>query len=243
MALVEQHIELAAILVELDELAWGRSVPRCPGWTVSDVVLHLAQTDEMATASATGKRAELYSVIRSQGTVDDGAAVAVAQQRGPPPTEVFARWRVASSTQYDALARADPRERLPWVTNTLTPATLATTRLAEAWIHTGDIAEALGISTRVASGLRHIAWLAWRTLPYAFGRDGRTLSGPVAASLTAPDGSVWRFGDFTAAATTVTGLAEDWCLVAARRLDSASARLRAEGPDAATVLSLVRTYA
>jgi hypothetical protein len=72
-------------------------------------------------------------------------------------------------------------------------------------------------------------------LPYAFSRADQTLSGPVAAILIAPEGEEWRFADIASAATTVTGPAEDWCLVAARRMDPATARLRAEGPDAAAV--------
>jgi hypothetical protein len=46
-ALADQHAELDALLGGLDERGWQRDVPDCPGWTVGDVVLHLAQTDEL----------------------------------------------------------------------------------------------------------------------------------------------------------------------------------------------------
>ena len=62
-------------------------------------------------------------------------------------------------------------------------------------------------------------------------------------TLTAPDGGVWEFGTVDEAATVVTGPALDFCLVAARRLDPDAANLRADGPDAAGVLALLRTYA
>ena len=85
--------------------------------------------------------------------------------------------------------------------------------------------------------------LAWRTLPYAFARDGKELTGPVAVEVTAPDGGTWAFGDPVRAATSVHGLATDFCEVAARRLDPAESTLTATGPDANDVLRLVRTYA
>lgn len=51
--LAAQHDELDTLLSGLDDAGWTRPT-RCPGWTVADVVLHLAQTDELAVASAEG---------------------------------------------------------------------------------------------------------------------------------------------------------------------------------------------
>ena len=79
-------------------------------------------------------------------------------------------------------APADPHARVTWVAGELSARTLATTRLAETWIHTGDVAPAFGSSSPTVR-LWHIARLAWRTLPYAFARPGAT--GPVAFELRA----------------------------------------------------------
>ncbi len=65
-------------------------------------------------------------------------------------------------------------ERVTWVSGQLSLHTLTATRLSEAWIHTGDIASALGVDLAPTDRLRHIARLAWRTLPYAFDRAGRS---------------------------------------------------------------------
>ena len=47
-ALRAQQAELAGLVADLDET--GLSQPsRCTGWTVADVLLHMAQTDEMAS--------------------------------------------------------------------------------------------------------------------------------------------------------------------------------------------------
>ena len=185
-ALEDQHAELAALLDGLDDADWERPT-RCEGWTVADVVLHLAQTDELAHASAKGEYAEGLDVlaggVERHGNVDDGAAAIVAHERGVPIAALLERWRSGAAALRDTLAASDPHRRVAWVSGQLSTQTLATTRLAECWIHTGDVAEALGAVQEATDRLEHIARLAWRTLPYTFARDGRELAGPVAFDL------------------------------------------------------------
>ena len=170
-ALEAQHSELAALLDDLDDEAWERST-RCEGWTVADVVLHLAQTDELALASAKDQFAAGLDVLAGgldgQGNVDDGAAAIVARERGMPHAALLERWSTGAAALRDALAASDPHRRVGWVSGQLSTQTLATTRLAECWIHTGDVAEALDVVQEPTDRLEHIARLAWRTLPYAF---------------------------------------------------------------------------
>ena len=116
--------------------------------------------------------------------------------------------------------------------------------VAVTWIHTGAVAGGLGRDvTSSAARLQPIARLAWRTLPYAFSSAGKVMAGPVALQLTAPDGAVWEFASDEPAATTVSGPALDFCLVAARRVPASETALVATGPDGAAVLDLVRTFA
>ena len=246
--LARQHEELDGLVADLDEAGWARP-SGCPDWTIADVLLHLAQTDEMATASAERRFAEAAAAFAgraaaSEGApVDDLAGLAVAAERGRPGREVYERWRAASDAQANALARCQPGDRVPWLAGDLSALTLATTRLSESWIHTGDIATAAGREMIPDERLRPIARLAWRTLPYAFARSGRALSGPVAVDLTAPDGSAWTFTPDEPASTTVSGPALDFCRVAARRAHPAETALTASGPDGDAVLELVRTFA
>lgn len=247
-ALAAQHEELDDLLDGLDEPDWGRPVPACPGWTVADTVLHLAQTDELVLSSAehgfAAAAAPLTGGAGTGRTVDDTVAHMVAHERGASGAEVHARWRRAAAALRDRLAGCDPREPMPWVVADLPARTMATTRLSECWIHTHDVAEALGRDPVGDDRLWHIARLAWRTIPYAFTRAGLPApSGPVAVSLTAPDGSTWDFGADPSATTTVTGPALDFCLVAARRRDPAASGLQAHGPDGPAVLAHLRTYA
>ncbi len=194
-ALTEQHAELDALLQRLDDAGW-RLPTRCVGWTVADVVLHLAQTDEMALGSAQGRFAEQVEVLtrglEPPTDVDAGAAAMVARERGVPPDALLERWRTSAAALRDVLAAADPHARVDWVVGQLSIRTLATTRLAECWIHTGDVAGAMGELQEPTDREEHIARLAWRTLPYAFARDGRELAGPVAFDLRAPSGARWH---------------------------------------------------
>ena len=245
-ALVEQHSELAGLLAPLDESGWRRPSP-CEGWTVADVVLHLAQTDELAIGSTQGHFPEalerLAAGLGPGRDVDDGAARMVARERGGPPAAVRCRWQDGADELSRALGNADPHERVQWVAGELSIRTLATTRLAETWIHTGDVAEALGKDLAPTDRLRHIARLAWRTLPYAFERAGRVLAGTVAFELRGPTGDAWNFVPDAKPLTVIRGDGVELCLVAARRVLPGDTNLRGEGPDAEGVLELVRTYA
>jgi len=248
-ALAEQVAELDGLVADLDEDGYARP-SRCAGWSISDVLLHVAQTNEMTVASAERRFTEEVAnfgnrvgMLPPGADVDDMAGLAVAAERGPSGKEIYERWRASSAAQGKALRACGPGDRLRWFVGELSAVTLATTRLAEGWIHTGDIAAGLGRELSGTERLRPIARLAWRTLPYAFAQAGRTLSGPVALSLRAPDGTTWEFTHDEPAVTTVTGPALDFCLVAARRADPSDTALSTNGPDGAAVLELVRTFA
>ena len=245
--------DLAGELGDLDELLsaltpehWTAPT-QCEGWDVADVVLHLAQTNEMATASSDGVMAEWLASLPPPGRpfdgVDDAAAMRVESERGAAHDEIADRWRASCAAMLATFRAGDPSQRCEWVAGALARRTLVTTRLAESWIHHGDVAEAAGRSVPPTPRLRTIARLAWRTIPYAFERAGRTLAGPVALVLVGVDGDEWRFEPDEPAATTIRGDAVDWCAVAARRVLPQATALRGDGPDVDAVLELARTYA
>ena len=220
-ALRKQHAELDALLSGLRVEDWQRPAPDCAGWTAADVVLHLAQTDELVLASSEDRFLERAREMMGDtggetlGDVDDFAGLIVSRERGANPEELHRRWRDASGAMDDMLAASDPRRPMRWVVDSLPARTLATTRLAEAWIHTNDVARA--------------------GLP--------ALEGTVAARLVAPDGSAWNFEPDDPPATVISGPALEFCLIAGRRLDPSKSSIEAVGPDATNVLTLIRTYA
>ncbi len=245
-ALTAEHAELAGLLAGLTEPDW-HAATRCEGWDVADVVLHLAQTDEMAIASATGTYSEVIAGLapgwgtrpRSM-TVPPRWSQASGDCRAPRLAE---RWSSGAHRLVGVLDAMDLSTRVDWVAGELSARTLATTRLAETWIHAGDVAGAVGGELPATDRLRPIARLAWRTLPYAFTSAGRTAAGPVAFRLVSPDGDRWDFLPDGPAVTTISGPAAELCAVAARRVEPSATSLGGEGPDVEAVLALVRTYA
>jgi uncharacterized protein (TIGR03084 family) len=239
-----QHAELDGLLAGREQHEWRRRSP-CVGWDVADVVVHLHQTDELALVSLRGGLdAAIESVTGADpSAVDRAADASVAAVRGRPGAEILARWRASAAELRTTFARTDPRARLQWVVGTLSAHTLAATRLAECWIHTTDVAAALGVTVPPTDRLRPIARLAWRTVPYAFAHGGEEPHGAVGFDLVGPSGDAWRFGLDDDPPTVVTGPAIDLCLVAGRRREPAATALRATGPDSEAVLRLVRTYA
>ena len=236
--------ELDGLVEPLDDARWDQP-SACPGWTISDVVLHLAQTNEMAAASARGTLMEAArSWTRAEGeTVDELAAAAVADERGAAPAEVHARWRAGADDMIEAFSACRPEDRVLWAVGDMAARSLATTRVAETLIHTEDIAEGLGIDLAGTARLRQVVWLLHSTLPYAFERAGEPAPGAIAFTLRSPTGDeTWAFGEPTAP-TTVTGPALDLCRVAGQRRAAASTGLVGRGPDADGVLALMRTFA
>ena len=136
--LAAEQERLAAILGGLDETQWA-SPSGAAGWTIADVVLHLAQSEESVLATVSGGDLRAGRRDLAGGTVDELMAALVRAERGPGPDEVFARWQRARRAALDALRAAGPDRPLPWVAAPVKPATLATTRLAEHWAHGLDI--------------------------------------------------------------------------------------------------------
>jgi uncharacterized protein (TIGR03084 family) len=249
-ALAAQHAQLASLLDPLDEDGFRLPTPSCDGWTIHDVVLHLAQTDELAIQSARGawdRDSGLAEIFASgagvASNVDDAAGAMVEAERDTTGAEVRARWHASADELRAVLAETEPSTRVQWVAGDMAAQTLATTRLSECWIHTDDVAEALGIELEPTDRLRHIARLAWRTVPYAFARSGKDAPGPVAFELVGTDGTRWDFVPSDPAVTVIRGDAYDLCRVAAQRVDPKQTSLQGDGPAVDEVLALVRTYA
>jgi uncharacterized protein (TIGR03084 family) len=245
--LADQHAELDELIGRCTDSDWQRPTP-CEGWDIGDVLLHLVQSDELACASARGDLDSLVEGLlgprdESRISVDAAAAAQVESERAIGGAAIAARWNESSLRLLTELRRGDLHRMVTWISGQFSLQTLATTRLAESWIHTGDIASALDVEVVQTDRLRHIVRLAWRTLPYAFKEAQRSLSGPVALDLVGPGGDRWEFLPDDPATTTVRGSALEFCELAGRRVAPEDTNLVAVGPDAESVLTLVRTYA
>jgi uncharacterized protein (TIGR03084 family) len=231
------------ILAGLDDPAW-ESPSAAAGWSIADVVLHLAQTEEAVVATV--RSGTSLTEARSGGfagatSVDAAMEQWVAAERDVP-AKTFERWRTARRDAVAALRSADPDERLAWAAAPLRPAAMATTRLAEHWAHALDIVGPLGIDYPDTDRLRHIAWLAHRTLPYGFALAGQEPH-DVRCELTSPDGTAtWTYGD-AGAESVISGSAGAFCRVGAQRLAAEESGLTTSGPHGETALRVLRNYA
>lgn len=245
-ALADQLAELERLLTDLGEREF-HAPSRCEDWSVGDVVLHLAQTNELAVASLEDRFDAALDAFASDLDgdlgVEEGAGAAVARDRDSTPAETFRRWRVGSRRLLELVRVRDPSDRVRWLAGDMAVRTLTTTRLTETWIHAEDIAIPLGVELPPTERLWHVARLVWRTVPYSFGRVGETSPGPVSFELQAPDGGRWSFTDSPDAPNRITGSALDLCRVAGQRLAVVDSDLRGEGPDAERILGLLRTFA
>lgn len=230
--------QLEQILSGLNDDDWSRR-SGASGWTIADVVLHLAQTEEAVVAATTGD-SPLPDWGQYGDSVDEVMDTLVRTERGAPE-EALRRWRAARRAALAGLRQADPQRPVPWVVSPLKPQTLATTRLAEHWAHALDVTGPLGIHYPDTARLRHVAWLSHHMLPYAFALAGQPAH-EVYCELVAPDGDVWRLGS-PQAGSAITGPAGTFCRVAAQRLAPEDSGLVTTGPHGDAALRVLRTYA
>ena len=230
---------LEAILAALSEDEWAAS-SAAPGWKVVDVVLHLAQTDEAVVQTTAGRSLSRLWGPGRPGSLDRAMEQAVRAEPAPPAL-VLERWRRARRAALTALRRADPNQAVGWAARPLKPRALATTRLAEHWTHGLDITGPLGIRFPDSERLRHVAWLAHRSLPYAWSLAGRQPC-EVFCELSGPSGETWTYGP-SDAASAIRGPAGEFCRVAAQRLAPEATQLSGRGPCGREALAVLRTYA
>ena len=184
---------LEAILAGLDDAAW-RSPSAAPGWSVTDVMLHLAQTEEgvVATIAAPAAWAAAPAGTGGVGGRTDGAPGGGRAGRAGGGVRALAGGPARRPRRPPRTPT--PTRKVAWAAWPLKPATLATTRIAEHWAHALDIVEPLAIPFPDTDRLRHIAWLGPRLAAVRLRPAGEPAR-PVRCELTAPDGvTVWTFG-------------------------------------------------
>jgi uncharacterized protein (TIGR03084 family) len=236
--LVAEFDQIDAVLTLLSHDDWA-APSGAPGWSVRDVMVHLAQTEEGVVQTLQQPDA---SWTERNGALDRDMATMV--DNDPSSAEqTFARWRAACRASVTALRNADPDVRVRWAAAPLRPATLATTRLAEHWAHALDIVTPLGIYYPDTDRLRHIAWLGHSTIPYAYVVNKLTTAPPVVrCELTLPSGASLTLGPANAT-STITGSAAEFCRVGAQRLNADESNLVTSDEDARSALRVLRNYA
>ncbi len=239
--LVAEQQALDQMLQRIPDREWRKKTPS-KRWTVLDTISHLAATEEIARDVLSGDTTSLERA-RAFEDIDASNEAGVALGRTRRPQEVIEWWRHNRAAVVEAMSRMRPDDRVPWLVTELSVKTLATTRLMETWAHGLDVQVALDKPAEDTARLRHVAWLGWATLPYAFAAAGEDYPAAIRVELVGPGYARWVFGPEDAD-QIVRGAASDWCRVVVRRLDAARAgNLTAIGTVAETALRVARAYA
>jgi uncharacterized protein (TIGR03084 family) len=218
--LAAEQDALDRVVAPLGSDAWNRDTPS-PRWTVAHQIGHLAYFDHAAAVAITDPAA--FADMRSQLLVLMGEgeeAVDEATLRPyleMPSSGLLAAWRERRGELAEAAATLGDDSRVEWYGPSMSGKSFLTARLMECWAHGQDVVDAVGGTRPGTERLRHIAQLGFITRDWSYINRGlNPPSEPMVVRLTGPDGDEWSFGPADAA-ESVSGPAEDFCLVVTQR--------------------------
>ena len=238
----QEQRELYDVLRGLDDAEWATPTA-APGWDVRDQVSHLAHTEEVARDTAADGPRSLANETGKYATGEEFTEAGCNQGRAMTPEAVLEWWWAAAARNRETLGALPSTARVPWGLGMGWRA-FVTARLMEHWAHGLDIRGAVGAPEIDTDRLRHVAWICYSALPYAFGVAG--IDAPAGHTLrlelTGPDGESWNYGPDDAT-DRITGPAGVWCRRATQRITAAEAgALQADGPLADLALANARAF-
>ncbi|CAN5892868.1 TIGR03084 family metal-binding protein [soil metagenome] len=215
---------------------WDRPTPSA-GWSVRDTISHLADFAELAADSLAGGSKVLE--WRTASDLDQLRQKAIAKGRAMRPQDVIEWWRGGRARVVEPLSHMSGTDRVEWIQGSMSARTFATFRIMETWAHGLDIYEALGVEVEDSPRIRHVCWLGWKTLPYAFKAAGIDYS-PIRVEVIGPGYAKWVYGPEDAE-DLIKGSASDWARVVVRR-HAGEARLKISGETAARAIEVAQAY-
>jgi len=218
--LVAEQEALDGIVAPLEPSQWAAATPS-PRWTVADQIAHLTYSDESAARAITDPSAFAGDVARLAASLAGGAEAAddltLGEFRQLLPIQLLQRWRGGRLRLANAGRTLGDDSRVGWYGPSMGAKSFLTARLMEVWAHGQDIVDTVGGHRPPTRRLRHIARLGYVTREWSYRNRGLDVPAePVKVELTAPAGATWTFGS-AEATESVTGPAEDFCLVVTQR--------------------------
>ena len=236
--LVAEQQTLDQFLQKIHIRDWKLSTSE--GWNIQDTVSHLAAMEGYADNAISGGGSRLGEIDQYDSLEAFYEAGAEAG-RGMRPQDVIEVWRENRAKVVDALSRMAATDRIPWFRGDMSAKTFATSRLAETWAHAIDIHGAVESEPEDTDRLRHIAWLAWKNLPYQFGRAGEEYTAPIRVQVMGPMYARWVSGPEDTD-EVIKGPAGPFCRLAVGRASATAVaeEMTVTGEMAARALELVR---
>ena len=219
----ELVVQLAELLADLRDEEW--QVEATAGWSVLDLVAHLAAVDGVLAAAL-----RVPGRVVADGDLDERTAQVVERARRRPPGETVQEWRRQAAELAVAVASGGEgvlARTVPFAGLDLPVRVVILDRAFETWIHAEDIARATGRSI-AGPPPPHVALLAdtaVQLLPGVLAMTGRTAAGSARVALTGPGGGTWDVTLGQEPATHVVELSMDvmeFCYLVGGRRDPAS---------------------
>lgn len=243
--LIGEQAALDTIVGALTPDQWTLATPS-PRWSVADQIGHLAYFDTTAALAIDDAeafdthRAELIAKFTDDLSVDQATLGAFRQLT---PREQLDAWRRHRDELAAAGRTLSNATRVEWYGPSMGAKSFLTARLMEVWAHGQDICDTVGMDRPATDRIRHIAQLGVITRGWSYMvRDEQPPDGEVRVELAAPEGDLWAWGPDDAMAS-VSGPAEDFCLVVTQRRHVDDTRLMLEGDLARDWLTKAQAFA
>jgi uncharacterized protein (TIGR03084 family) len=215
--LVAEQAALDVVVANIDNDQWQWATPS-PNWSVADQIGHLTFFDHSAATAIVDParfQEELATLIdaAANDTIDN---VTLRGYRALTSTDLLDAWREGRQLLEAAALTLSDETRLPWYGPSMSAKSFLTARLMETWAHGTDIVDALGATRPATDRLRHVAQLGYLTRVWSYRVRGDDVpEGDIRVELRGPSGDLWTWGP--EGAETVTGSAEEFCLVVTQR--------------------------
>ena len=229
--LIAEQQALDDVVGNLSEEQWATATPS-PGWTIADQIAHLTYFD--ATAALAIRDTDAFiehraHLVELMADPDATEAETMGPLRALTGDGLLSEWR-ANRRALEAAGRGLAEDaRVEWYGPSMGAKSFLTARLMEAWAHGQDVVDTLGATRLATDRLRHIAQLGVITRGWSYINRGLEIpAGNVSVTLTAPSGEVWEWPSENADAT-VSGSAEEFCLVVTQRRHVDDTNLSTDG--------------
>jgi uncharacterized protein (TIGR03084 family) len=214
----EEHDALDGVVAQISEEQW-RLATQSPGWSVADQIAHLTFFDEAAaTAVLDPEQFRVERGVLVAGAIKDGIdTFTLAPLRLLDARHLLERWRAARRALDGAAGGLEEGTRVEWFGPSMGAKSFLSARLMETWAHGTDVVDALDAFCPPTERLIHVTQLGYNTRRWSYQVRGDPVpDGEVRLELLSPAGATWVFGPEDAD-DTVSGLAEEFCLVVTQR--------------------------
>lgn len=243
--LVAEQVALDDAISGLDVQSWSRQTAS-PGWSIADQIAHLAYFDHTAALAISDPeafRGEMNRLLQHLGGERGVDEVTLGEFRNLSPAAVLARWRTNRDTLAAAATSLNDDTRVAWYGPSMGAKSFLAARLMECWAHGQDVVDAAGIDRPSTDRLAHIVRLGVITRGWSYTNRGLEIPGvEVFVRLRSPSGAEWAFGDDTAS-ESITGAAEDFCLVVTQRRHVDDTALTVSGEAARDWMLVAQAFA